>query len=1051
MFGYQFCIAQKLPTGEIYNKDKNPIVGATVYNRSANKKTTSDSKGLFFLEHIQIGDTLIISHIGMPNKTIVINKSTQFPIKIQFDDSSIVIEEVNLSTGYFNIRKDRITGSYSYLDSSDINRSVSSNLINRLEGITPSLQFNRSHIINEVEPTPRLRLRGVSTINSNASPLIIVDGFPFERDINEINPFDIASITLLKDAAAASIWGARAGNGVIVVETKKSKNYEKLSIAISSSMNMAEKPNLFYTKNRLSSDQWMEIEEYLFSLGNYKESEYSVLPPYVDLLLKKSKNQISDEEFNEGKAILLQNDILKDAQNYLYRNSQEINNSLILKGSSSGNNYYFSIGRDDKSHSVRGNSNRRLTINTSNQFKIREKFSSNFSVYYTIQESQNNGLTFFDIKSNPSNLHIMPYVTLKNKDGSNASIPWQYKEEYITGVENKGMLDWRYRPLDEIKFNQNNGETQTIRFDTDFNYQIIHNLNVSLKYRYYTSHIENTLIRFKESYYVRSLVNRFTQSNGTLIVPNNNILSGSGAKRTDQYARVQFNWEPKLNFKFHTLSFLGGMEVREAKDNRLPGYLVYDYDDDILTGLTSLDFQQTYNTNPSGASGKIPSPPTNQSQIIDRFLSAYTNLQYGIKDKLFINSSLRWDGSNLFGVRANQKGVPLWSLGASWNISKEEFWENKVWDNLRIRATYGISGNVNNSLSAFPTMTYAMNSTTGLRYGIIRSAGNPDLSWEKVATTNFGLDLGFFDNKLNVTIDLYHKNANNLIGAVVFDPTTGISDNEISNLINYAKMINKGLDVSINTTQNLRNAIWNISLMGSILSNKITKYNGPKASSIVSILNGLTPIQGYSRDQIFALPWYGLDEKNGQPTVLIEGLYSQDYLSYVRNFEQENLLPIGSSIPTVHGAIINRISLNSLNISFTITGKGGFKFREKPISYYEMFSNGVPHLNFTNRWKIPGDEKITHVPALPSDLNVNREVVYENSEILIHDGAHLRLQDFRIGYSFKGKVFKKIEIFSYGNQLGLLWKKNKVNIDPDFAYSSYPIGSSYSLGLMLTM
>lgn len=1046
--------AQQTPSGLVFDTERNPLMGVTVHNLRSGKEVKTDDLGHFYVESLLAGDTIKFSHVGYRTVDHVFRPHVEPFISIVLDFSINYMEEIELNTGYYGVRKDKATGSFSYLDHAQLNRDVSSDIVSRLEGIAPSLQFDRSHITGEVEPVAQLRLRGVSTINSNSSPLIVVDGFPYEGDLNSLNPSDVASVTLLKDASSSSIWGARAGNGVIVIETARADPHSRIKLAVSSTATLSKKPDLFYTPNRLPSSDWLEIEEYLFNLGNFRETEYTMLPPYVELLIQQSKNLISAEEFAEKKTTLMSNDLIRDSYKYLYREAFGTQHAMQLSGSSNVVDYYFSTGYDMNASHLIGNNATRWTLNNRNTFRISPKLSSTAGIYYTRQHAESNGMTYYSLKNGPANMHLMPYVTLKDPDGLNASIPWQHRESYLGSLQDRGLLDWGYRPLDEINFNDNQSHTQTIRLDLYLNYNPIEFLRLSLKYRYTNSKTENSSDRYKDGYFVRSLVNRFTQNDGTRIIPYNNILVGGEGKRNGHFGRFQVSYAPLLPWEGHTLSFFGGVEMREEIVQRLPGYQVYDYDPDILIGTTALDFQRSFVTQPTGTPARIPAAPTNQAHVTDRFLSAFSNFQYGFKGRYYYSGSLRWDGSNLFGVRANQKGVPLWSVGASWVASNESFWVSDILSYFRMRMTYGVSGNVNNSLSAFPTMTYSTNSTTRLRYGVIRSAGNPDLSWERVKTTNMGFDFTLNPKTVRVSLDFYHKAATNLIGVNVFDPTTGIiNDNEISNLVNYADMENRGIDITADANVLNGKLRWDISLIGSILSNKITNYKGTEAYSITSILNGITPVEGFSRDELFALPWYGLDPNNGQPVVMLGGVASQEYLKYISTLGQEDLLPMGSEVPTYHGSITNTLGYGPLKMSFNITGKAGFKFKENAINYGMMFSRGEPHLDYNSRWQSPGDELSTHIPALPRDINSNRDIVYGQSEIVVQDGAHLRLQDVRLSYMvFRGnKRFKTMDVFVYGKQLGLLWTRNKSGLDPDYPRAYYPMYSTYSLGLSFTL
>src|SRR5690606_35119719 len=206
----------------------------------------------------------------------------------RLETDASVLDEVVVNTGYYSVAKERATGSFTHVSQEMLDRSVGTNILQRLEGVTNGLQFDRNQLTGEnTSGKPELRVRGLSTIEGNASPLIVVDNFPYENDISTLNPNDILEVTILKDAAAASIWGARAGNGVIVITTKKGTFNQRAKLSYNTNFNFSDKPDLYYNQGFLPSETVMRIQQELFERGVYPERPETKIPGYAELLIQR--------------------------------------------------------------------------------------------------------------------------------------------------------------------------------------------------------------------------------------------------------------------------------------------------------------------------------------------------------------------------------------------------------------------------------------------------------------------------------------------------------------------------------------------------------------------------------------------------------------------------------------------------------------------------------------------------------------------------------------------------------------------------------------------
>lgn len=1028
--------------------DGQPLVSASIKARKAGTASLSDANGNFNILIYSKTDTLLISMLGFKTHLEVLQLPLAKDLAIQLEPSSAQLNEVVVSTGYYQTPKERATGSFTQIGQNLINRSVSTNILDRLEGMASGLQFERTGTLGERGQEAKLRLRGISTIYSESKPLIVVNNFPFEGNINEINPNDVESVTLLKDAAAASIWGARAANGVLVITTKTGHYQQATRINFVSNVNIGERPDLHYSRAFIPSADWLAVEGYLFTKGYYDEDPNSPLPPYVELLIKQRDGKVSPTEFEKQQQIYAGQDIRRQASRYLYQNSVNQQYAFNVSGGNTKDNYYISAGHDNNSQIIKGDKDQRNTLSINNQLKLMENLSLTTGIYYSQTRNQQNGITLTDIK--PNGFGLIPYTQLADEQGNVLPVLKDYRWSYIDEASAAGLLDWYYRPLDEQGMNDKVYKSNRVRLDAGLKYEFLNGWSAELKYQYQKQAAQRHQLYDKDSYYSRDLVNRFTQGNGSRVIPYGGILQEGEDHEERQYGRLQLNYQ-HVFASVHHLVALAGIERREELLYNGPGYQVYNYNEDVLSSSTLFDYSKYYPTRPQG-SARIPYNPYNFADITDRNLSYFANVAYSFQERYTLSASSRWDGSNLFGVKANQKGVPLWSVGGAWTVSKEEAWKSRLLPYLRLRGTFGYNGNVNRQVSAYPTFQSALDGNTGFPFGIITNPGNPSLRWEKVRVFNVAVDLATKNKRLSGSIEYYQKQAGDLIGEMFMDPTTGLSN--IRNRVNYAGMLTKGFDIDLSSI-NLQGAFsWQTNFLLSHVKNKVSNYKQDAAMTLNTsyLVTQPIPEEGTSLDALYALPWQGLSPVNGQVQVLLNDNLSQDYTSYLNGLSRQDITMAGVTVPTWYGGIRNTFAFKSFSLSANVTWKTGYVFRRSSINYNQLLSNAVPHIDYLLRWQHPGNELQTTVPSLTEELNNNREQVYAYSKILVEKGDHIRLQDVQMSYTlnqrdFKKMPFKSVRLSIYANNLGILWRANKYRIDPDYAYAAYPASKSIAFGL----
>lgn len=1052
-----FMSAQAQINGIVQSAEgKEPLIGATVTLLKGGNATMTDDQGRFGLAMSLMADTLIVRYIGYVEHKLAVNADRTEPITVNLNVDQNSMEEVVINTGFFQVPKERATGSFTHIDNKELNRVVGGNILQRLEGIASGVQFTQA---NGDSPSD-IRVRGLATIQSDETPLIVVDNFPYEGDINTINPNDIESVTVLKDAAAASIWGARAGNGVIVITTKQGRYGQKAQISFNSNVTIGEKPDFLYSQNRLPSATVMEIEKEKYERGGFylEHAQQRPFPEYVELLIQKDKGTISEEDFLIKESVLRNTEVREEALKYLYQPSVYQQYALNVRGGGDNYRYYFSAGRDKNRRNIIGNENDRLNLNLQNTFQPMKGLELTAGIWYTQQNAQNNGLSLNDLNAGGS-VYLSPYIRLKDEEGNALPIVKEYRLPYVDNAMENGLLDWSYRPLDEVALADNQSKSTEMRFNGGLKYSFLSHFNVNATYQYVKSNGQSFSFYDKDSYYVRNLVNRFTQANGTKVIPNAAILNRSNSSEAISHSgRMQINYNQSFN-RHHSLSALMGGEIREHVESTYPGSRVFNYDPDLLTGTAYYDYQINYDVRPTGKA-RIPAPYSSHTRFIDRYLSYFGNASYIVNERYIVSGSARWDGSNLFGVKANQKGTPLWSIGGSWETSKEDFYKWEWIPYLRLRTTYGSSGNVNRNVSVFPSIRHSgTDLASRLNYAMLTSTGNPSLRWERVNTLNLGLDFSSRNRRVGGSFEYYIKHAKDLIGPDYLPPSTGVITGGTaasSNLINYANLKTKGYDLQLNTRNLTRAFQWNSTLLMSYVRNKITKFNGNENLALFNYLNSPSvPTLGESRDILYSLPGNGLSSETGYPIVYLNGNQSFDYQLYYNSRTLKDLVLSGVRVPPYYGSIRNNFSWKNISLSALISWKTGYVFRRTSMNSGNEYY-GIYHMDYFSRWQKPGDEKYTSVPAkrgLDNLVSLSGPV-YDNSEALVTRGDHIRFQDINLSYLLSSGQFgrlpiQSIRIYAYASNLGILWKANKNNIDPDYPNVEYTAPKTFALGIQV--
>lgn len=1038
--------------GVLVNEQNEPVASATVLLKGTKIGTSTNENGVFELKQVPANGVLLISGIGISKQEVPVAGKNELGI-IKLQQAISISEEVvvNANTGYQTLKPNEVNGSVQVIDSKKLNEQTGTNILKRLDGVVSGLLFNVGKTNENPQNKTNISIRGLGTISGALDPLIVLDGFIYEGNIENINPNDVESVSILKDAAAASIWGARAGNGVIVISTKRGKMNERMKVDASSGFIITERPDLDAVP-QMSVADFIELEEFLFNKGYFNSrinsTPYLALSPAVSVFLQRKRGQISPADSASKIDALKAVDTRKEFEKMVYQRGLVQQYSLGLRGGSQQNAYSFAAGYDRSEGNLR-EAYKKLNLRMGHSYQLHKRLRLNVDGYYTNSDAISGQTGYGALR--PADRSML-YHSLSNADGSAAGIDLLYNSAVTDTLLGGRLLDQRYYPLEDYKHNTTRNSLQELYAQAGLNVNLAPFLSMDVKYQYQVQHTVTDKTADKQSFEARTLINSFTQldaSTGTIkyIVPPAGIRSLTNARVGSQTMRGQLNFNKK--FKAHRIDAIAGAELREQRSTG-DSYTIYGYNADPLT-TTAVDNTGAYTDPITGFPNSVGGRPGATKRVY-RFTAVYFNSAWIWKEKYSISASGRRDGSNIFGSATNDKFSPLWSAGASWNISKEPFYKSRTVDDLRLKLSYGYNGNVDLSKTAVPIATVIGNDVnTNLPFIRIRQLNNPHLKWEQVRQLNIGADFSAFSKRINGSVEWYTKEGRNLYGPIEWDYTGFGTSNTI--IYNVATTKGRGVDIILNS-KNITGAFsWSSSLLLSYNKTVTSKYYGPGATGENLLIGGgnkITPVVGRDVYGISAYKWGGLDSL-GNPRGYANGVLTTDYEAIRKeSSEGTNLQYFGSGTPRYFGAIQNSVSYKNFTLSANISAKLNYFFFKPALNYTTLIGGSQGGTNdYVRRWQQPGDEQHTDVPSFIYPNNSARDNFYARSSVHVLKGSHLRLQYINLTYDpgFKdGRLLKGLQVYGNVANLGILWRANKDNIDPDYP-QGMPPGKVWSLGI----
>lgn len=1027
--------AQFTVTGRVISRtDGKALEGVIVTEKNNNIASQTNKEGRVSLRIRADSAVLNFSLLGYKPQNVSLSLPYTKELLVEMEEDTYQLQTVEIvATGYQKLPRERATGSFATVDKELFNHQVGTDILSRLPAIANAVMID-----NGTSYKSQMMVRGLSTINGPRSPLVIVDNFPYEGDINNINPNIVENITILKDAAASSIWGARAANGVIVITTTNARFNQPVQVDFNSNLSISAKPDLSYIPQMSSSD-FIDAETELFKRNFYNSQINSasrpVLSPVVDILHKERTGVLTGEEAERQINSLRNIDVRDEFNRYMYMPAVRQQYFVNVQGGSQKHLWTSGVGYDHNREHL-GDTYQRINIRFQNTYRPFTRLSLATGLYYTQTQNQSGRIGYNDLTMDKGG--FVPYIQMADAEGNPLPVPRSLNQSYINSISNGKLLDWNYYPLTDWQHNRTTSGTTNILATALLNYQVLKNLNAAVNYQYERQVDLSTGLADLDSYLTRSYINRFTRLENDMpvyAIPKGSILDKRNAWLESNNVRAQLDYEN--TFGKHSINFLVGLETRfklvQSNKNRY-----YGFNPDNYT-MGQVDYVNSHPTFITGGSSFIENFQ-DVGETSTRFLSQFGNAAYTYANRYTLSASIRRDASNLFGLKTNQQWNPFWSVGAGWKISNENFYKVKFLPYLNLRMTYGLSGNVDPAMVAVNTIRYfaTPSSITNMPYANFSNYYNPLLRWETSQMVNVATDFQFMNKRFSGTVEYYQKAGKNLFGASPVDLTTGVSS---SILRNVASMKGRGWDVELKSVNIDRAIRWKTIVNFNIYKDEIreylltrtlaSQYTGSTSSSVpISNIPG-TPVH-----TIYAYKWGGLDPNTGEAQGYLNNEISKNYSSITgTGTKVEDLERFGSAIPTKSGSVINALSYKKISLQVGVTYKLGYWFRRGSINYTDFYNNWVGHSDYSLRWQKTGDELNTYVPAGLYTTNSVRDNFYSGSSVLVEKGDHIRLQFVNLSFDLDSKrrgPLKGLQLYANISNLGIIWKANRANLDPDF-------------------
>lgn len=1018
--------AQRVITGVVVEADSNndPLPGATVSvpGSKAQAGAVTDYEGRFKLEVGAKVTSFTVRYLGYQTEEVrLVDGQTHY--NIQLKPNTRTVNEV-VVTGYQKIDRRKLTAAVTKVDISTEKVGAVKSIDQALSGQIAGLAAVAS---SGAPGAPvKIRIRGTASLNGSQEPLWVLDGMPLEgtdipsmddlKDIDNIyqtsiagiNPADIDNITVLKDAAATAIYGARAANGVIVITTKRGREGQP-AVTYSAKLTYSPRTNLSRL-NMLTADEKVKLELELLK-GNYTYREgkggvAQILNALGETAAYKAGgfSALSADAQNQINAL---RNINTNWNEILFRPVINQEHNISLAGGSERADYYTSLGYYDEMGTVRGVSNSRFNVTLKTNYRVNKMLKLGASMFANRRKQRSyltdtNGFTNPVYYSRLANPYFEPFAA----DGS-------YR--YDTNIQGREDSSLDFNIFEERANTSNNRTDHSLMLILDAELKLSSSLKLTTQFGYQQDGYSLDRYAGENTYAMRKekLFATYTYPDGKRTF----LPTGGMHKQTEAHSS-QWTWKAMAEYahrfnKVHDLEVMAGTEVRRLKSSSLYS-AAYGYDARTLTTQPVLfpteDLGRQY-------------PLHRETFQENAYVSWFATGSYTLMARYTLGASVRWDGSDVFGVAKKYRFLPLYSVSGLWRVSNEPFLRNssaaKWMDNLALHLSYGLQGNIDKNTSPYLIGTF--NRTTVLPGNVetvitAETAPNPNLRWEKTSNVNLGLDLSLLDNAINISADYYYRKSTDLIGTRMLPLETGFS----STIINWASMQNEGLEVAL-TTRNIRTKhfTWHTNLNLGFNSNRVLRETVAENSTYPGR-------EGYPVGAIFAYRTAGLDS-DGYPLFLTNDgqkvnaqqllkLNSHGASTLTAEQQRAQYQYMGTIDPKVSGGFINTFDYKDWQLGVNFIFNLGMKVRVQPSYSPANYDRGLnTNRDILQRWTTSNASGafatlMTSGTRAPEYIRYSEFNLYSMLDTWVRNNSYCRLQSLRLAYKLPKTWLSKVGI-----------------------------------------
>lgn len=1055
----------KLIKGKVVDTDGMPLPGVSVVVEGTTRGVASDVNGLFqMMIENKVGQKLLFSFVGMEQK--VITWQGQDSLNVVMKYAAVDVEEV-IVTGYQTLNRRESASAVSVVKTDDIYMAGAASIDQMLQGQVPGLMVMNTS--GEPSATPKIRIRGTSTINGNKAPVWVVDGVILEQNvpitaselnsedaeylignaISGISPQDIESITVLKDASATAIYGVKAANGVIVLTTKKGRA-GRPTVSYHGEVVVNERPS--YRKfDRMNSVERMQLSKDIFEQGLSYNSNISLDPAdsYEGLLNELNNRRMSKEEFALRSTEMANRNT--DWFDVLFRNAVTHSHNLSIGGGSEGAKYYFSAGYNNNQGGAKGSVSERFT-SVARVDAVVGKYI-NFMAKIDFSTTKNEGYSV-----------VNPFSYAYNT--SRTVRPYDEDGDYHFYKKDSKYL---YNVLNELAETGKESKANDFNALLNLNVKLYDGLSYQGTFSYHNSSTNQRDQKTEESASVASIrgydYKQYDENDDEYwksALPYGGVLDQSNTLKTGYTVRNALSFIKVLG-KVHDMNIMVGSELRGTKYEgvRSTGYgWTPTYGERFMPVQTD-SFLGSYISNMY---------PINTNSI-SRIASFFGTATYTYGNRYVINFNIRSDGANKFGSNPKYRWLPTWSIAGKWLLANEGFMSRFIQNghNISVRGSYGIQGNIHDD--ATPNLILEVgdrNSISNLDQSTIYRLPNPDLRWEKTTSWNIAVDFSLWDHRLTGSLDVYKKHTEDLI----MEKTVATSNGKSRLYMNAGEMDNQGIEGNL-SVQIIRrkNLNWKFNVNFGRNTSEVTLANDDLYSDlevVTKMLEGNLAIKGEKLGSMYSFRYGGLSGENGYPL-----FYGKDgKLWHEADPKRMELVRSGSIYPDLSGGFDTQLTFKkrlSLSLGFSYN-LGGVKRLPRVYADKGSALNPVANVstNWNKRWRKPGDELYTDIPVLYNkrvasdfDRNVSAEELstvedctyfYDLSDLRVAKADFLRLRSVGLSYIMPENLLRMAGISSMmirfqASNLFVWAHKDWKGLDPETPEANIPILPSYSLGI----